>query len=72
MICGKCGSKNLGTKSAKGGSFPYKQYISVKVLVDVYLTACLDCDNILLMAGDCERLNKALEDSIPEVAYGQD
>ena len=63
LRCGQCG--NIGSIemiNAKGRSFPWKSYSSIKLVVDCEMPTCSLCSNIVLRgwAKDCERLDKAL------------
>ena len=64
MRCGECGSKELELKNAIGRDFPYKQWEKVVITVDINLTTCTKCGNVLLKAGDAKRLDEAIEDSL--------
>lgn len=63
--CGECGKREMVYKSVKGRSdFPYKTYKNVKIEVDLELLTCANCGNVGLKAGECEKLDKAIEESI--------
>lgn len=67
--CGECGSRNLKTDNAKGRFFPWKQYSKVEIVIDLFLYTCQDCDNQIFVDGDCERLDKAIEESLKQGGY---
>jgi hypothetical protein len=64
MRCGNCGHKPMVMKDAKGRKFPYKAYEGVELKVSCELLTCEKCGEIGLKASDCQRLDKAIEESI--------
>lgn len=64
MRCGKCGSKNIEFKNAKGKNFPILNYEKVKLDDDLIVRTCLDCDNIILSTKDVIELDNKLLKSI--------
>lgn len=68
--CGECGSKNVLSQNVKGRLFPFMAYTKVKILKDLSLSVCQECDNIILQKGDAISLDKALSDSIMLQARG--
>jgi hypothetical protein len=67
--CGECGGQNIKTANAKGRFFPYKSYSRVELIVDLNLYTCCDCDNYILVGGDSERLDRAIEDSLDKGCF---
>jgi hypothetical protein len=63
-ICMECGSRHHERMSIKGRCFPYKSYKGVRILIDMKFVTCVNCGNIVLFNGDCERLDKAIEQSL--------
>lgn len=68
MRCGECGSRNTARKNVKGQEFPHREHDKLKLLFDVQLECCNECDNIMMRGDDAKDLSKALDASIdPEL-----
>lgn len=64
LRCGSCGLKKLELANIKGSCHPYKQYLSVKIVVDCFVPCCSDCSNIVLRSVDIKALDEAIERSL--------
>lgn len=62
--CGECGSTNIVLKSARGKTFPHKEYRAVPLLFDYDVRTCENCGNLILSNTNIWELNELIEKSI--------
>lgn len=55
--CGDCGSKNLSKINLKGKQIDFLS--NNKIIKDVYVLKCLNCDNLVLTGGDIDKIDRA-------------
>lgn len=60
MRCGRCGSKEIEFKNAKGKTFPYLDLENVELKEDLSVRTCTKCDNTIFSSKDIIELDEKL------------
>lgn len=66
MRCGECGSKNIKIRNVAGKTFRWKDFSKVTLSQKLELNVCQECENVILLLADGEKLDTAIEASVFE------